>query len=127
MGDDAPPPGIGDRIASRYRIRPMGAAYQGATEAVLAIVLATAGGYWADSSFGTSPLWLLVGATIGFAAFVLRLYRLGSLLNQAPEDELASGERAADASTQVSHAAPEVETAAETRQNEQPGSGPRRT
>ncbi len=125
MGDDAPPPGIGDRIASRYRIRPMGAAYQGATEAVLAIVLATAAGYWADSSFGTSPLWLLVGATIGFAAFVLRLYRLGSLLNQAPEDEFPSGERAA--STQVSHAAPEVETAAETRQNEQPGSGPGRT
>ena len=85
MGDDAPPPGLGDRVASRYRVRPMGAAYQGAMEAVFAIVLATGAGYWADESFGTSPVWLLTGATIGFAAFVLRLYRLGAVLNQTPE------------------------------------------
>ncbi len=85
MGDDAPRPGLADRVASRYGVGPMGAAYQGAMEAIFAIVLATGAGYWADSSYGTSPVWLLTGATIGFAAFVLRLYRLGSVLNQAPD------------------------------------------
>ena len=64
----------------------MGHAYQGALEAVFAVVLAMGAGYWADSAFGTSPWCLLAGATIGFAAFVLRLYRLGTSLNQVPAE-----------------------------------------
>lgn len=64
----------------------MGAAYQGAMEAVFAIVVATAAGYWADGYFGTSPWCVLLGATIGFAAFVLRLYRLGTALNPPPSE-----------------------------------------
>jgi F0F1-type ATP synthase assembly protein I len=68
---------------SRYAYRSMGRAYQGALEAVFAIVVATGAGYWADGAFGSSPWGVLAGATIGFAAFVLRLYRLGMSLNRA--------------------------------------------
>jgi len=57
-----------------------GAAYAGAFEAVFAILIAIGLGYWADSSFGTAPRYLLVGAVLGFAAFVLRLVRMRSLL-----------------------------------------------
>ncbi len=68
---------------SRYAYRSMGRAYQGALEAVFAIIVATGAGYWADGALGSSPWGLLAGATIGFAAFVLRLYRLGMSLNRA--------------------------------------------
>jgi len=68
----------------------MGAAYQGALESVFSIAIATAAGWWADRHFGTSPLWLLVGATIGFGAFVLRLYRLGATLNESAAKETSS-------------------------------------
>ena len=64
----------------------MGPAYQGAMEAVFSIVVAMAAGYWADGYFGTSPWCVLLGATIGFAAFVLRLYRLGMALNPPPSE-----------------------------------------
>ena len=56
------------------------AAYQGAFEAVLAIPIAIGGGYWLDGRFDTSPILLLVGAAVGFGAFVLRLVRLGRQL-----------------------------------------------
>ena len=56
------------------------AAYQGALEAVLAIPIAIGGGYWLDGRFDTSPILLLLGAAIGFGAFVLRLLRLGRQL-----------------------------------------------
>jgi len=59
-----------------------GHAYQGAVEAVLAIVVATGLGYWADTRFGTSPRWLIVGAVIGFGAFVLRLARMARLIEE---------------------------------------------
>ena len=68
---------------SRYAYRSMGRAYQGALEAVFAIIVATGAGYWADGALGSSPWGLLAGATIGFAAFVLRLYRLGRSLDGA--------------------------------------------
>jgi hypothetical protein len=68
----------------------MGQAYQGALEAVFAIVLATGAGYWVDSAFGSTPWALLVGATIGFAAFVIRLYRLGTSLDPASNVDPAS-------------------------------------
>jgi len=57
-----------------------GAAYQGAFEAVFAILIGTGLGYWADESFGTGPRYLIIGAIVGFAAFVLRLLRLGKQL-----------------------------------------------
>jgi len=57
------------------------AAYQGAFEAVLAIPIAIGAGYWLDGRFDTSPVLLLVGAALGFAAFVLRLVRLGRQLH----------------------------------------------
>ena len=59
------------------------AAYQGALEAVLAIVIAAGVGYWADQRFGTQPRWLIVGTCIGFAAFVLRLFRMRTLFEDA--------------------------------------------
>jgi F0F1-type ATP synthase assembly protein I len=73
-------------LKDRYSAKPMNAAYQGATEAVLAIVIAVLLGWWADSSFETSPWGVLAGATIGFAAFVLRLTRLGAAMSAPPED-----------------------------------------
>ena len=56
------------------------AAYQGAFEAVMAIPITILIGYWLDRRFDTSPIFLLVGTVIGFAAFVLRLVRLGRQL-----------------------------------------------
>jgi len=60
------------------------AAYQGALEAVLAIVITAGVGYWADQRFGTQPRWLIVGTCIGFAAFVLRLFRMRTLFEDVP-------------------------------------------
>jgi F0F1-type ATP synthase assembly protein I len=39
-----------------------------------------------DGRFDTSPILLLLGAAVGFAAFVLRLVRLGRQL-QRPDNE----------------------------------------
>ena len=64
-----------DEFKSRLT-KAQGAAYQGAMEAVLAIPIAVGLGYWADTHFETSPRYLLVGAVIGFCAFVLRLVRM---------------------------------------------------
>ena len=61
-----------------------GAAYQGAFEAVFAILIAALLGMLADDHFGTAPRYLLIGFVIGFASFVLRLVRLGRYL-QEPE------------------------------------------
>jgi F0F1-type ATP synthase assembly protein I len=63
-------------------MRRQGAAYQGAVEAVFAIPIAVAIGYFADRHFGTFPILLLVGVGIGFGAFVLRLWRLGRELEE---------------------------------------------
>ena len=62
--------------------RRQGAAYQGALEAVFAILIAGGLGYWADSHWGTSPWGLLVGFVVGFGSFVLRLIRLGRQLQK---------------------------------------------
>ena len=67
-------PGRGLR---RPSLQKMGGAYQAALEAVFAIPVAVAFGYFVDKHFGTSPMFLLVGVVMGFAAFVLRLVRLG--------------------------------------------------
>jgi len=60
------------------------AAYQGALEAVLAIVIAAGVGFWADSHFGTAPRWLIVGTCVGFGSFVLRLFRMRKLFDEGP-------------------------------------------
>jgi len=59
-----------------------GIAYQGALEAVFAILIAGGIGYWADGHFGTSPWLLILGFVIGFGSFVLRLFQLGRRLNE---------------------------------------------
>lgn len=61
-------------------MRSMAAAYQGAIEAVLAVVIATLAGYWVDGRFGTSPTFLLIGLVLGFSAFCVRLWRLRDLM-----------------------------------------------
>ena len=71
----------GDRERSARR---QNAAYQGALEAVLAILIASGIGYWADQRFDTSPRYLLIGVVVGFASFVLRLLRLGRLIREPP-------------------------------------------
>jgi len=68
--------------------RRQGAAYQGAFEAVFAILIAAFLGNLADEHFDTAPRYVLLGFVIGFAAFVLRLVRLGRYLQEtSPEDE----------------------------------------
>jgi ATP synthase protein I len=64
-----------------------GAAYQGALEAVFAILIAAFLGKLADDYFGTSPYGLLIGFVIGFASFVLRLVQLGRISQRTKEDE----------------------------------------
>ena len=60
------------------------AAYQGALEAVFAILIAAGAGYWADQHFGTGPRWLIVGTILGFGSFVLRLFRMRKLFEEPP-------------------------------------------
>ena len=52
-------------------------AYEGAFEAVVAMIASIGFGYWADTYFDSSPVGLFIGVVIGFAAMVLRLLRLG--------------------------------------------------
>jgi len=62
--------------------------YQGAFEAVGAILVTTLFGYWLDGYFDTSPVLLLVGIAIGFASFTVRLVRIGRKM-----EEQGSGQR----------------------------------
>jgi F0F1-type ATP synthase assembly protein I len=80
-------PTTGERLKDRYSGKPMGAAYQGATESVLSIVVGVLAGWWVDSTFETAPWGVLGGATIGFGAFVLRLSRLGAALDLPAGDD----------------------------------------
>lgn len=76
------------------QVRRAGGAYQGAFEAVFAILIGVGFGYWADASFDTSPWGLLVGLALGFSAFVLRLVRLAREMQAlADEEERTPGER----------------------------------
>jgi len=88
-----PDPGRDSKRAGRLAraaARPAhGAAYEGAMEAVFAILIAVGLGYWADEYFETGPRYLIVGAILGFAAFVLRLLRMGELVEAAAETENA--------------------------------------
>lgn len=68
------------RSERELRVRRAGTAYQGAFEAVFAILIGVGLGYWADASFDTSPWGLLAGLALGLGAFVLRLVRLARQL-----------------------------------------------
>jgi F0F1-type ATP synthase assembly protein I len=67
--------------------RQQGAVYQGALEAVFALLIAAGFGYWLDGYFDTAPVLLLIGTAIGFASFTIRLIRLGRWMQGADSDE----------------------------------------
>ena len=75
------PPENGEQTGGRSEAQRKGIAYQGAFEAVTAVLVATGIGYWLDSRFETSPRYLLIGTLVGFGSFVLRLLRLGRQLH----------------------------------------------
>lgn len=62
-----------DRDGTRRNAR----VYQAAVEAVFAIPVGVGFGWLVDHQFESAPMGMLVGAGIGFAAFALRLIRLG--------------------------------------------------
>jgi len=64
-----------------------GKAYQRALEAVLAIPIAILIGYFVDGRLDSSPIGLLIGAAIGFAAFIRRLVSMRSLVESASTQE----------------------------------------
>lgn len=76
-----PPEYPGKKRLVRMTARSGGGAYEGAAEAVGAILVATLLGYGVDQYFETEPMGLLIGAVFGFAAFVVRLMRLGKELH----------------------------------------------
>ncbi len=92
-GQSGEPPQPAGRISNQ-------GAYQGAVEAVFAIMIGTGLGYWADQKLDTEPVWLIVGALIGFCAFVLRLTRLRPLLERPPGNAEGSEDSAPRDSTQ---------------------------
>jgi F0F1-type ATP synthase assembly protein I len=67
--------------------RRQGAVYQGAFEAVIALLIAVGFGFWLDSYFDTAPWLLLIGTAIGFASFTVRLMRLGRWMKDGDSDE----------------------------------------
>jgi len=75
-----------------------GAAYQGAFEAVMALLIAMGLGYWADQKLGSAPIGMLAGVVFGFAAFVLRLMRLRRLIESSADEEGTSGGDGSDGS-----------------------------
>jgi F0F1-type ATP synthase assembly protein I len=68
-------------------LRRQGAVYQGAFEAVFALLIAAGFGYWLDTVFDTAPVLLLIGIVIGFASFTVRLVRLGRWMHGAESGE----------------------------------------
>jgi F0F1-type ATP synthase assembly protein I len=81
---DAEEGAASDAATSRSLGRRAASAYQGAIEAVIAVVITTGAGYWLDQRFETSPTFLFVGLGIGFCSFVLRLWRLRPLMEPPP-------------------------------------------
>lgn len=85
-----PPEFPGSRRLKRAAKNTGGSAYEGAFEAVGAILIATLLGYWFDEHFETTPTGVITGAAIGFGAFVLRLLRMGRQFH--PDDGTAETE-----------------------------------
>jgi F0F1-type ATP synthase assembly protein I len=67
-----------------------GKAYQRALEAVLAIPIGIGIGYFVDGRLESSPIGLLIGAALGFAAFVRRLVSMRSLVESAAAEAAAA-------------------------------------
>ena len=83
-----PPDYPGRRRVKRAAASMAGDAYQGAFEAVIAVLVGAGAGYWADGHWGTTPYGVLAGVAIGFAAMVLRLLRMGRELQiEGPTDD----------------------------------------
>ena len=76
-----------------------GSAYQGAFEAVLSIVIAIGFGYWIDARFDVAPVGLVVGAILGFSAFVLRLMRMGKIVQKQVDVDLSAAHEDPDESS----------------------------
>jgi ATP synthase protein I len=93
-----------------------GAAYQGAMEAVFAILIAAGLGYWADEYFGTTPWYLVIGVVVGFSAFVVRLLRLGEHVKEFSEQ---AGPASGDGQEQGQEEEREKEQAGRTSGNQQ--------
>ncbi len=84
-----PPDYPGRRRVKRAAASLAGDAYQGAFEAVMAVLVGAGVGYWLDHRFGWTPVGVITGVVVGFAAMVLRLLRLGQEL--VPRDDGRSG------------------------------------
>ena len=82
-----------ERAARQRTAQRQGLAYQGAFEAVFAILIAAGIGLWADRYFDTSPRYMLIGTAVGFASFVLRLLRLGRQLHPDASEESQQDEQ----------------------------------
>ncbi len=62
-------------------------AYLGAFEAVLAILIGGAFGWWIDSLIDSAPVGLLIGLAAGFGAFILLMVRLSRKLEELRIEE----------------------------------------
>ena len=85
-------PGEKDQTERHRTARRQGLAYQGAFEAIGAILIAAGIGYWIDARFETSPFGVVIGAVVGFSAFVLRLLQLGRQLEKLGDPGVASND-----------------------------------
>jgi F0F1-type ATP synthase assembly protein I len=79
-----PPDYPGRRRVKRAAASAAGDAYQGAFEAVMAVLVGAGFGYWVDRRWETTPYGVIVGVVIGFAAMVLRLLRMRDELPPPP-------------------------------------------
>ena len=79
-----PPDYPGRRRVKRAAASAAGDAYQGAFEAVMAVLVGAGAGYWVDRRWETTPYGVIGGVVIGFAAMVLRLMRMRNELPPPP-------------------------------------------
>ena len=63
-------------IVAFVSVPPLEADVAFTVDGVLALVLGTAAGLWADRTFGTDPWGMLAGFAMGFAAAVLNVVRI---------------------------------------------------
>lgn len=128
-GDVSQPPDYpGRRRVKRAVGQVAGDAYQGALEAVMAVLVGAGIGYWVDRRWGTTPTGVITGVVIGFAAMVLRLLRMRSALESeshgepaaAPEGDGERGPAEMPALSDVWRDDPGQDAESETRSGERP-------
>ena len=76
-----------------FQARRQGAVYQGAFEAVIAVLISAGFGYWLDGYFDTAPILLLIGIALGFSSFTVRLIRLGRWMKGANSSEAGESKK----------------------------------